>query len=308
MMRINTVHMKRNFNGILLLDKPLGLTSNEALQIVKKLFRASKVGHTGSLDPMATGMLPLCFGEATRFSQFLLEADKRYLVTGKLGEVTASGDAETAIIKKREIKKISAKEIEVVLAKFRGLILQIPPMYSAIKHKGQPLYKLARQGVEVVRDPRELNIYELQLLEFNDNLVKFDIHCSKGTYVRTLIVDIGEALGCGAHVVVLRRLTVGPYKSASMVSLDKLQELATKNEYEELSEFLLPIETMLVDMTEVNLTADMAYYASSGQPIFVPNVPSVGWVKLKNKDGGFLGVGEIMSDGKVAPRKMIRAH
>jgi len=298
--------MKRNLSGILLLDKPVGFTSNAALQVVKKLFKAVKAGHTGSLDPSASGMLPLCFGEATKFSQFLLEADKHYLVTGKLGQTTASGDGETPVIEKREVKEISAKDFEMVLSKFRGKISQIPPMYSAIKHKGQPLYKLVRQGIEVIREPRELDIYKLQLLKFDKDLAEFDIHCSKGTYIRTLIVDIGEALGCGAHVVALRRLAVGLYQSVQMVQLDQLRELVAKNEYEELTKFLLPIDTMLMGMPEVTLTADMAYYAFSGQPILISNTPSTGWVKLKSKEGKFLGVGEVMLDGKVAPRKMVR--
>jgi len=212
--------MKRNISGILLLDKPVGFTSNEALQTVKKIFSANKAGHTGSLDPNASGMLPICFGEATKFSQFLLEANKRYLVTGKLGETTASGDSECEIIEKRIVKDIGVKSFERILPKFRGKISQLPPMYSAIKHKGQPLYKLARQGIEIKRDSREINIYELQLLDFKNDLAEFDIYCSKGTYVRTLIVDIGEELGCGAHVVALRRLVVVPYQAEQMVSLN----------------------------------------------------------------------------------------
>ena len=311
--------MKRNISGILLLDKPVGFTSNEALQTVKKIFSANKAGHTGSLDPNASGMLPICFGEATKFSQFLLEANKRYLVTGKLGETTASGDSECEIIEKRIVKDIGVKSFERILPKFRGKISQLPPMYSAIKHKGQPLYKLARQGIEIKRDSREINIYELQLLDFKNDLAEFDIYCSKGTYVRTLIVDIGEELGCGAHVVALRRLVVGPYQAEQMVSLDKLQELARvlgsalrlseddimKKNYKELDKFLLPIESMLLDMPEIALTQDMVYYMSLGQAVLVPYSPSPGWVKLKSKDGKFLGVGEVMLDGKVTPRKMV---
>ncbi|HBC71187.1 MAG TPA: tRNA pseudouridine(55) synthase TruB [Coxiellaceae bacterium] len=311
--------MKRNISGILLLDKPVGFTSNEALQTVKKIFSANKAGHTGSLDPNASGMLPICFGEATKFSQFLLEANKRYLVTGKLGETTASGDSECEIIEKRIVKDIGVKSFERILPKFRGKISQLPPMYSAIKHKGQPLYKLARQGIEIKRDSREINIYELQLLDFKNDLAEFDIYCSKGTYVRTLIVDIGEELGCGAHVVALRRLVVGPYQAEQMVSLDKLQELALvlgsalrlseddimKKNYKELDKFLLPIESMLLDMPEIALTQDMVYYMSLGQAVLVPYSPSPGWVKLKSKDGKFLGVGEVMLDGKVTPRKMV---
>ena len=311
--------MKRNISGILLLDKPVGFTSNEALQTVKKIFSANKAGHTGSLDPNASGMLPICFGEATKFSQFLLEANKRYLVTGKLGETTASGDSECEIIEKRIVKDIGVKSFERILPKFRGKISQLPPMYSAIKHKGQPLYKLARQGIEIKRDSREINIYELQLLDFKNDLAEFDIYCSKGTYVRTLIVDIGEELGCGAHVVALRRLVVGPYQAEQMVSLDKLQELALvlgsalrlseddimKKNYKELDKFLLPIESMLLDMPEIALTQDMVYYMSLGQAVLVPYSPNPGWVKLKSKDGKFLGVGEVMLDGKVTPRKMV---
>lgn len=249
--------MKRNLSGVLILDKPIGLTSNEALQVVKKLFGASKAGHTGSLDPIASGMLPICFGDATKFSQYLLESNKHYLVTGKLGEITPSGDSESAVIERREVKNISSQSIEKVLPKFRGKILQLPPMFSAIKYKGEPLYKLARQGIEIKRDPREINIFKLQLLSVSDNLAEFEIYCSKGTYVRTLIVDIGEILGCGAHVVALRRLAVGPYQAMQMVSLDKLRELAAKNDYKELDKFLLPIESMLGEMPEVTLTNDM---------------------------------------------------
>lgn len=298
--------MKHKLNGILLLDKPIGLTSNEALQVVKKLFGATKAGHTGSLDPIASGMLPLCFGEATKFSQFLLESDKQYFVTAKLGEVTPSGDGETAVIETRAVQKISAKNFEEILSKFRGKTSQVPPMYSAIKFKGQPLYKLIRQGIEVVRNPREINIYKLQLLGFNNNFAEFYIHCSKGTYVRTLIVDIGESLECGAYVSALRRLAVGHYQQSQMISLDKLRELAAKNKGEELVKLLLPIETMLVGMPEVVLTHDMVYYAASGQSVFIPDASKTGWVKLKNKNGKFLGVGEVVSDGKVIPRKMCR--
>ncbi|MBU0744452.1 MAG: tRNA pseudouridine(55) synthase TruB [Gammaproteobacteria bacterium] len=299
--------MKRKLNGILLLDKPVGLSSNEALQIVKKLFNANKAGHTGSLDPGASGMLPICFGEATKFSQFLLEANKHYLVTGKLGETTASGDAENEIIETREVKGITTKSFEKILPQFRGKISQIPPMYSAIKHKGQPLYKLARQGIEVERAPREINVYKLELLSFNDKLAEFEIYCSKGSYVRTLIVDIGEALGCGAHVVALRRLAAGPYQAKQMVPMDKLKELAKTGDYKEMDKFLLPIESMLVGMPDAVLTDDMAYYVSLGQAILISGAPTSGWVQLKNKKGKFLGVGEVMLDGKVSPRKMVRS-
>jgi len=296
--------MKRNVNGILLLDKPIGVTSNEVLQLVKRLFSANKAGHTGSLDPIATGMLPICFGEATKFSQFLLEANKHYVVTGKLGETTASADSEGAILQKREVKNIDAQTIEKILPKFQGKILQIPPMYSALKHKGQPLYKLARQGIEIEREPREVTVYTIQLLELNGDLAKFEMRCSKGTYVRTIVADIGELLGCGAHVIALRRLAVGPYQTSQMVTITALQELAAKNDYKSLDQLLLPIESMLVDMPEITLTADMVFYMHQGQPLVIPKAPDSGWVKMKSKSGQFLGVGEVMLDGKITPRRM----
>ena len=298
--------MKRNINGILLLDKPIGLSSNAALQAVKKIFNAKKAGHTGSLDPGASGMLPICFGEATKFSQFLLESNKRYLVTGKLGEITPSGDAEGPITEKREVKGVTTRVIKKILPTFRGKISQIPPMYSAIKHKGKPLYKLARQGIEVEREAREVNIYELELLAFNEDLVEFEIYCSKGTYVRTLIVDIGEVLGCGAHVTALRRSEVGPYQDQQMITLDELRNLLEKGSYKELDNFLLPIESMLVNMSEVVLNKDMIHYAFSGQAVFISGAPTAGWVRFKNKSGAFIGVGEVMSDGKITPRRMIQ--
>jgi len=298
--------MKRNVNGILLLDKPIGVTSNEVLQLVKRLYSANKAGHTGSLDPIATGMLPICFGEATKFSQFLLEANKHYTVTGKLGETTASADSEGAILQKREVKNIDAKTIEKILPKFRGKILQLPPMYSALKHKGQPLYKLARQGIEVERQPREVTIYMLQLIELNGDLIKLEMCCSKGTYVRTIVADIGELLGCGAHVIELRRLAVGPYLATQMVSLMTLQELVAKNDYKSLDQLLLPIDSMLIGMPAITLTADMVFYMQQGQSLVIPNAPDSGWVKMHSKTGKFLGVGEVMLDGKITPRRICR--
>lgn len=297
--------MKRNINGILLLDKPTGMTSNDALQKVKHLYQARKAGHTGSLDPLATGMLPICFGEATKFSRFLLEANKKYLVTGKLGVITASGDVDSEIIEEREIGRISDKKIEKVLMQFRGKISQVPSMFSAIKHQGQPLYKLARQGIEIEREPREVTIYNLELLAFQAGLVKLAVSCSKGTYIRTLVADIGEALGCGAHVVELRRPSVDPYREDQLIKLDALYDLFAKRDFATLNALLLPIETMLTDWNEVQLSEDMIYYLNQGGALIVPHAPTSGWVKLKSKSGDFLGVGEILPDGKVAPRRLI---
>lgn len=297
---------KRDVDGILLLDKPFGITSNEALQITKRCYQANKAGHTGSLDPIATGMLPLCFGEATKFSQFLLDADKTYVVVGKLGIVTTSSDSEGEVIATRPWDMVTANKIEAILPQFRGKIMQTPSMYSAIKYKGEPLYKLARQGIEVERQPREVTLYELQLLSLQQDLVQLKVRCSKGTYVRTLIADIGEKLGCGAHVVELRRLTVGPFREEQMVKLATIQALADKNEEQQLDKLLLPIEAMLDGWNEVQLSADMVFYLRQGNPLVIPHAPTSGWVKFKTKSGELVGVGEVLADGKVAPRRLIK--
>ena len=294
----------RSVDGILLLDKPMGVTSNEALQTVKRLFYAKKAGHTGSLDPLASGMLPICFGEATKFSQYLLEADKRYLVTAKLGIQTETGDAEGAVVKERPVGKLSKRQVEKVLEQFRGEIQQVPSMYSAIKHQGQPLYKLARQGITVERESRPVKIFTLTLLEMGDDHMDLDIHCSKGTYVRTLVEDIGEVLGCGAHVTALRRYTVGPYAEDQMVTMDTLEALRESGEFEALDTTLLPIDSMVVEWPIATISEAASFYIRQGQPVMVPYAPDKGWVRLVHKDGRFLGVGEVLDDGKIAPRRL----
>ena len=301
-----TKPMKRNVNGILLLDKPQGASSNEILQVVKRLYDANKAGHTGSLDPLATGMLPICFGDATKFSQFLLEANKSYLVTGKLGETTSSQDSEGQILAKKATDHVDARAIIDLLPKFRGKIMQLPPMHSALKHKGQPLYKLARQGITVERTPREITVYEIELLGLNGDLFELAIKCSKGTYVRTIVADLGEMLGCGAHVVALRRSAVEPYDSIAMVQIDQIKALATANDYAALDRLLLPVDSMLIGMPQITLTADMVFYMKQGQAVFMPGAPTQGLVKMFSKSGKFLGVGEIIPDGKVTPRKMCK--
>lgn len=293
----------KDIHGVILLDKPIHITSNAALQKVKKLFTARKAGHSGSLDPLASGMLPLCFGEATKFSQFLLEANKTYRVTAELGIKTATGDAEGDIIQRREIGKLTESDLLAVLTKFIGKIEQIPSMYSALKHQGQPLYKLARQGIVVERKVRTVQIYQLQLINFQSHSMTLDVHCSKGTYIRTLIDDIGEALGCGAYVKVLRRLTVGPYLESQMISMDELEAYA--NQQDKLADLLLPPDSALNDWPELKLSEAAAYYLRRGQPVIVPFSPSAGWVRLRLHDGSFLGLGEIMDDGRVAPRRLV---
>ena len=297
----------RNVNGILLLDKPTGITSNEALQSVKRLFRARKAGHTGSLDPLASGLLPICLGEATKASGFLLDADKHYQVRCKLGEKTATGDAEGEIIESRPVEGIDAARIESILAGFRGEIVQVPPMYSAVKHQGQRLYKLARQGVEVEREPRHVTIHKLILERVELPYFDLDVHCTKGTYVRTLAEDIGEALGCGAHVSGLRRLGVGPYDSEKMVTMEKVKELS-EGDFEALDALLLPIESALAQWPDVSLNDDAAYYVRQGQPVQVPHAPTSGWVRMYQAGGRFLGMGQILDDGRVAPRRLMGAR
>ncbi len=295
----------RSVNGILLLDKPAGLTSNAALQIVKRLFQAAKAGHTGSLDPLASGLLPICLGEATKVSGFLLDADKHYRVRCRLGERTTTGDAEGEVVETRVVEGLDVARIEAAFEGFRGAIEQVPPMYSALKHQGQRLYALARQGVEVERQARQVTIHSLTLLAWEPPYLDLDVRCTKGTYIRTLAEDIGEVLGCGAHVAELRRLGVGPYDQTGMVGLDRLQELAGAERPVALDALLLPIETALSQWPDVRLSADAAFYLRQGQPVVVPHAPTSGWVRLYAGDRQFLGMGEVLDDGRVAPKRLM---
>ncbi len=298
-------HSGRDVSGILLLDKPAGITSNAALQEVKRLYRARKAGHTGSLDPLATGLLPICLGNATRISAFLLDADKEYVVRVRLGEVTTTADAEGEVVERHDPSGVTREAVAAVLPRFRGRIEQLPPMYSAVKHKGERLYKLAREGVEVARKPRTITIHALELMGFDNPEFEIRVHCSKGTYVRTLAEDIGRALGVGAHVAGLRRTRVGPYGEEGMVGLDRIHELAEKGGPEALDALLLPIDTGLAQWPEVRLGPDSAYYLRQGQPVLVPKAPTEGWVRIYGADGEFIGVGEIDDDGRVAPRRLL---
>lgn len=295
----------RNITGILLLDKPLGITSNAALQEVKHLFNAQKAGHTGSLDPLATGLLPLCFGNATKISAFLLDADKRYEVRVRLGETTSTADAEGEIVDSTPADHITAEDVQAVLADFTGKISQLPPMFSAVKHKGQRLYKLARQGIEVERESRNITVYDLQLLDFS--VPEFDllVHCSKGTYVRTLAEDIGKALGVGAHVVALRRTLVGPFEAQSMVCMETLERVMEDQGLLGLDGFLLSMDAGLDHWPAVHLGADSSFYVKQGQPVQVPKAPTEGYVRIYGVDEKFIGVGEIDDDGRVAPRRLL---
>jgi tRNA pseudouridine55 synthase len=296
----------RDVNGILLLDKPSGITSNEALQQVKRLYFAKKAGHTGSLDPLASGVLPICLGEATKVSAFLLDADKRYRVRCQLGVRTATGDAEGEVVETRSVEAFDRDRLEAVFDRFRGSIEQVPPMYSALKHQGQRLYKLARQGVEVERQPRRVEIFELMLTDTGDDWLDIAVHCSKGTYVRTLAEDIGEQLGCGAHVSALRRTGVGPYGEDQLVTLDRLRDLK-ESDMPAMDDLLLPIESALTQWPDINLSSDAAFYLQQGQPVLVPHAPTSGWVRLYRGERDFLGMGEILDDGRVAPRRLMKS-
>lgn len=295
----------RDVNGILLLDKPSGITSNDALQQVKRLYFAKKAGHTGSLDPLASGLLPICLGEATKVSAFLLDADKRYRVRCQLGVRTSTADAEGEILETRPVEAYSDERLESVLAGFRGTIDQVPPMYSALKHEGQRLYKLARQGVEVEREARQVTMYALDVIGRGEDWLDIDVHCSKGTYVRTLAEDIGEKLGCGAHVSALRRTAVGPYGDTELVTLEQLRALK-EQDMPAMDDLLLPIETALTQWPDVELSADAAFYLQQGQPVSVPHAPTSGWVRLYESNRHFLGMGEILDDGRVAPRRLMK--
>ncbi len=294
----------RDVQGIVLLDKPVGLSSNEALQIVKRLFNARKAGHTGSLDKLASGLLPICLGEATKMSSFLLNADKHYQATFKLGVKTTTGDAEGEVVLTRPTSGVSSDRILQVLSSFTGEIDQIPPMHSAIKYKGKPLYKLAHQGIEVERQPRRVTIHSLALLAFTGDELKVEVRCSKGTYIRTLAEDIGDVLGCGAHVSGLRRIGAGPYDNDKLLTLEDLRAMAEQGE-EVLDTALLATESAVEHWPNVKLTDDVAYYVRQGQPVMVPHAPTRGWVRLSAVSHGFLGVGEVLDDGRIAPRRLI---
>ena len=293
----------RAVSGILLLDKPIGLSSNQALQRVKRLYDARKAGHTGSLDPLADGMLPICLGDATKMSAFLLDSDKHYDFRLRLGVTTTTGDSEGEVVRESPVGAFEREEIERVVAGFVGEIEQLPPMYSALKHQGKRLYELARQGVEVERQPRKVLIHNLSLGEVALPEFQLQVHCSKGTYVRTLAEDIGEVLGCGAHVIALRRTGVGPYTGQRMYRMEELEALADEG-VAALDALLLPLDTALGDWPRVEVGADAAFYMRQGQPVLVPKAPTSGWVRVYH-GGTLLALAEIQDDGRVAPRRMM---
>ncbi len=298
--------MKRELHGIFLLDKPLGGSSNHALQRVKRLFNAIKAGHTGSLDPLATGMLPICFGEATKFSQHLLDANKTYEVTAMLGVRTDTGDAEGKIINSCDNLSILNEQLHDVLKKFTGEIQQIPPMHSALKHQGRPLYEYARKGETIDRPARKVTIYNLELTDVgaagwspSEKTIKLCAHCSKGTYIRSLIDDIGEALGCGAHVTALRRTLVEPFEAYPMRTFEELEAAVDRDRY------LLPMDAALAAWPRQTLSDEMGRQLLRGALITLntslPNKPTC----FYSEQGKFLGVGSIDQNGQVSDKRLV---
>jgi len=289
-------------DGVLLLDKPVGLSSNDALIKAKRVMNAKKAGHTGTLDPFATGLLPLCFGEATKFSQDLLEADKSYEATVHLGIVTTTGDTEGEAVETREVD-VSIEQIEAALARFRGPIEQVPPMYSALKRDGKALYEYAREGIVLERAARPVTIHALSLVEYAAPFLKIRVTCSKGTYVRVLGEDVGAALGCGAHLNALRRIEVGALDAAGMITLDEL--LAHPDPLS----LLKPVDALLSTFPALELTAELAKRFLQGQrlalgkeAIEVP--PQQGRVRIYH-DGRLLGTGQLGEYAILAPERLI---
>ena len=295
----------RDVHGVFLLDKPQGVSSNDIMQKVKRLFKANKAGHTGALDPLATGMLPICLGEATKFSQFLLDSDKRYVVTAKLGERTDTSDAEGQMVQSREVN-VAEADILAALSAFRGEILQVPTMFSALKHNGKPLYEYARAGITVEREARPITIFELKFIDYQAPFLTLEVHCSKGTYIRTLVDDLGEVLGCGAHVTMLRRLAVADYPIEEMMPIEDLALLADSFPNSELDRLLLPMDTAVASLPQLNLTAEQTKAVGFGQRVKFENTQALnGLVRLFSENGQFLGIAEITAGNIIRPNRMV---
>lgn len=295
----------RDIHGVLLLDKPTGMSSNDALQKVKRIFNAKKAGHTGALDPLATGMLPICFGEATKFSQYLLDSDKRYRVIARLGQRTDTSDSDGQIISERDVC-ITQSQLDTTLEQFRGDLQQIPTMFSALKHQGRPLYEYARQGITIPREPRPITVYELQFIRWDNNELELEIHCSKGTYIRTIIDDLGELLGCGAHVIYLRRLQVAKYPIEQMLTLESIQ--TQQDNIDGLIAQLLPMDSPVQDYPSLLITAEQGSDILLGRSVTVPeqmlDVQLVRIYSGTQEDVQFLGVGQLQQT-KLSPKRLI---
>ncbi len=293
-------------DGILLLDKPLGISSNRALQKIRYLFNAKKAGHTGNLDPLASGVLPICFGQASKVTAFLLDSNKRYTCTAQLGTTTTTGDKEGDILQTRDIPNLSEQQILTVLDQFKGEIQQIPPMHSALKHKGQPLYKLARQGIEIERKARNIQILALNLIDYKSDSITLDILCSKGTYIRTLAQDIGEQLGCGAHLSLLRRTAVEPFDCTKLYTMEEIALLLKEQGKKALLNTLLPIDTALTKYPRMTLSDDETKRIQNGLKIARNDIPDSAMIRLYQENGTFLGIGRCASDQQLAAKRLMK--
>lgn len=301
----------RPVDGVILVDKPTGMSSNHVLQKVRGMFAAQKAGHTGALDPLATGMLPVCLGEATKFSQYLLDSDKCYQVVAHLGVRTDTSDADGEVVSEKPVS-VNLEQVEQALDAFRGPIQQVPTMFSALKYQGKPLYEYARKGIEVPREARPITVYSFDIVKLEGHLLTMDVHCSKGTYVRTLVDDLGEALGCGAHVAALRRTRVADYPVEQMFTLEQLQARRDQANDEELNpgfyldELLLPMDTAVANLPELHIDAASASYVRNGNPVRVTSELPTGPVRIKLEGTEeFLGVGELDDEAMLAPKRLI---
>ncbi|URJ84799.1 tRNA pseudouridine(55) synthase TruB [Pasteurella multocida] len=295
----------RDIDGVFLLDKPQGMSSNDIMQKVKRVFQANKAGHTGALDPLATGMLPICLGEATKFSQFLLDADKRYQVTAKLGERTDTSDAEGQVVETRDVQ-VDVQDILAALPHFRGDLMQVPTMFSALKHQGKPLYEYARAGITVEREARPITIFDLQFIAYDAPYLTLEVHCSKGTYIRTLVDDLGEYLGCGAHVTVLRRTAVANYPVEAMMDWDTLQVLAAQQDLALLDQHLLPTDSAVSALPALHLNQEQSKAISFGQRVKFDNPTQLtGQVRLFSDTQQFLGVALVDEHHVIRPQRLM---
>ena len=294
----------RAVTGIVLLDKPSGLTSNQALRRVKQLFQARKAGHTGSLDPLASGLLPICLGEATKVSGYLLDAAKAYRVTARLGVRTDTGDTDGEVVERCEVPALGRDRLEDVLERFRGDIMQVPPMYSALKKDGKRLYKLARSGVEVEREARPVTIYRLTLVDQETDSLTLDVECSKGTYIRSLVQDIAEAAGTVACVAALRRTGAGPFSGDAMVSMEAVEARAASG-LEALDELLIRPDAALVDWPSVELDAAGVEAIRHGQEVNAEGAGPAGLLRVYGPERAFVGIGECVAPGRVTPRRLL---
>ena len=295
---------KRVVDGLILLDKPIGITSNGALQRVKRLFQARKAGHTGSLDPLASGMLPICLGQATKVSAFLLAANKEYRVRVRIGARTDTADADGRIIEQSSITQLSQDDLESAMAELRGDIRQVPPMYSALKKDGKRLYELARAGLEIEREARPVTIFSLEIEDYHPTEPVLRVRCSKGTYVRTLVEDIAAAAGTLAHVAALHRLNVEPFPGDGLVSLDEMEAAAEEGGLEALDRFLLPIDCALDGWPQIYLNDSQARYVRQGHPVHAQSADETGLVRIYDDTRRFLGIAEALGDGRLAPKRL----